>query len=525
MYEVEEIEEHFAPISGADINSISDESDFADDSCDEITSNVDENENELIKWTNYLQLNSDSDEDNDQDYPLTQSATLVQYSSSETSSDNEIIETMTLLCFLKLFTTNITRFGSWNVRSCYRVIKRELIVRQLKRYQIEVATLAETNIPNSGIYVVNEYTSIYSGAPEKERTRATHGAAVCLGPKASRASRNSGSIWRSVNSRIVAVCIKSQPIPITVIAVYAPVNPSNGLKVDIEACDEFYKALQSTIDNTNKDNIILIMSDFNARVGVEQASSAQSVIGKHAVDKQNKNGRRLVDFCLFNGFVITNTFFPHKPAHQTTWMHPKTKQWHMLDYILVYRKFRNSIQDVRAHRGATGGIGTDHHLLRAKVRIHLKCHKKTTETGRLKLDYEKLNNEKLVAEFQTELLKHRNNTQENNRDLFVNEKFTQFADYIREHSKEYFIKDQKYQKNTKEWFTHEIADIVDKKAKAYVQWQHHRGKIDENKYRNQYRMLVKTVKNKVEASQREYWEEISVDIENAVKDHDPATAF
>ncbi|CAF5081306.1 unnamed protein product, partial [Rotaria magnacalcarata] len=98
-------------------------------------------------------------------------------------------------------------------------------------------------------------------------------------------------------------------------------------------------------------------------------------------------------------------------------------------------------------------------------------------------------------------------------------------DYIREHSKEYFIKDQKYQKNTKEWFTHEIADIVDKKAKAYVQWQHHRGKIDENKYRNQYRMLVKTVKNKVEARQREYWEEISVDIENAVKDHDPATVF
>ncbi|CAF4547529.1 unnamed protein product, partial [Rotaria magnacalcarata] len=308
-------------------------------------------------------------------------------------------------------TTNITCFGSWNVRSCYRVTKRELIVRQLKRYQIEVAALAETNIPNSGIYVVNEYTFIYSRASEKERTRAAHGAAVCLGPKASRAWRNSGSIWRPVNSRIVAVRIKCQSIPITVIAVYAPVNPSNGL---------------------------------NARVGVEQASSAQSVVGKHAVDKQNQNGRRLADFCLFNGFMITNTFFPHKPVHQTTWMHPKTKKWHMFDYILVNRKFRNSIQDVRAHRGETGGIGADHHLLRAKVRLHLKCRKKTTET------------------------------------------------------------DQKYQKNTKEWFTHEIADIVDKKANAYVQWQHHRGKIGENKYRNQYRMLAKTVK---------------------MKDHDPATAF
>ena len=135
----------------------------------------------------------------------------------------------------------------------------------------------------------------------------------------------------------------------------------------------------------------------------------------------------------------------------------------MLDYVLVNRKFRNSIHDVRAYRGATGGIGTDHHL-RAKVRIHLKCRKKTAETGRLKLDYEKLNNENVVAEFQAELLKHRNSTVEGNKDLSVEEKFTQFTDYVRKHSKEYFAKARKYQKNTKEWFTQEIAEIVDKKS-------------------------------------------------------------
>ena len=91
-------------------------------------------------------------------------------------------------------TTKITRFGSGNVKSCYRVTKRELIVRQLKRYQIEVAALAETNIPDSGIYIVNGYTFIYSGTLEKNQSRAAHGAAVCLGPKASYAWRNSGSI-------------------------------------------------------------------------------------------------------------------------------------------------------------------------------------------------------------------------------------------------------------------------------------------------------------------------------------------
>ena len=66
---------------------------------------------------------------------------------------------------------------------------------------------------------------------------------------------------------------------------------------------------------------------------------------------------------------------------------------------------------------------------------------------------------------------------------------------------------------------------MDKKAKAYVQWRRHCGTIEENKYRNQYRTLAKIVKNKVETRQREYWEELSVDIENTVKNHDPATAF
>ncbi|CAF3953827.1 unnamed protein product [Rotaria sp. Silwood1] len=105
------------------------------------------------------------------------------------------------------------------------------------------------------------------------------------------------------------------------------------------------------------------MGDFNAHLGIEQANTAGGTVSKHAIGKQDQN--------------VTNTFFPHKAVHQDTWMHPKTKQWHMLDYILVNRKFRSSVQDVLVHRGATGGIGTVHHLLRAKVRLHWKCRRKT----------------------------------------------------------------------------------------------------------------------------------------------------
>ena len=131
----------------------------------------------------------------------------------------------------------------------------------------------------------------------------------------------------------------------------------------------------------------------------------------------------------------------------------------------------------------------------------------------------------MLAEFQVQLAKHREKTKQDDNILSVHEKFRNFANYIRKLGNDCSEKGQGYQNSTEEWFTPEIKDIVDKKAKAYVQWQQHRDTHVENKHRNHYRTLAKLVKNKVEARQREYWEERSVDIENAVKDHDPTTAF
>ena len=81
-------DEHLAPILGVNNDAMTDESDL-DDSCVEITSLVDENESELIEWTTYLQLNSTSDDDSGERFTSTRSASLVQYSPSEDSSDNE----------------------------------------------------------------------------------------------------------------------------------------------------------------------------------------------------------------------------------------------------------------------------------------------------------------------------------------------------------------------------------------------------------------------------------------------------
>ena len=166
-----------------------------------------------------------------------------------------------------------------------------------------------------------------------------------------------------------------------------------------------------------------------------------------------------------NNLIISNTFFQHKRAHQATWMHPTNKKWHIFDYTLVNRKFRSSVEDVRVHRMAAGTIGTDHHLLRTKLKFHLKIRKKASKQHHAHLDQRKLKNEHLVKVFQAEL-KNRS-TASGSDNMTINQKYANFVDYVNKTSNEIFTHDNS-DKKRKEWVTNEIMEIVDKKAKAFL---------------------------------------------------------
>ncbi|CAF1348390.1 unnamed protein product, partial [Didymodactylos carnosus] len=225
----------------------------------------------------------------------------------------------------RVMTRKITFFGAWNVRSCFRQPKRQLIIQQLKQYKIQIGVLCETGMYDSGVSELADHTIIHSGLPSDEKTKRAHGMAVCLDQSAAKVWKASGSAWEAVSSRILTVRLGCKPINITVIAVYAPVNPANGQKSEVEASEDFYKCLQETIDKVQKQDMVLVMGDFNARLGQQQNLTAGEVVGRHTV-VENLNGELLVDFCSINNMVVTNTFFEHKPVHQTSWMHPGTKE-------------------------------------------------------------------------------------------------------------------------------------------------------------------------------------------------------
>ena len=413
-----------------------------------------------------------------------------------------------------------TFFGGWNVRSYFRQAKKKLILKQLKQHRIQVAAFNETGMYDSGTSTIGEYTIIYSGRSSSDKTRSAHGVAICLNKQATTAWKNLGATWEAINERIVMVRLVGKPIHVTIIGVYAPTNPTtqNGI---VSKTEPFYMDLQATIDKVPKGDMLLIIGDVNARVGTDQHLTSGNVVGPYAVDEINENGKHLVDFCSINNLIICNTFFQHKSVYQMSWMHPGSKKWHMIDYTLVNKQFRSSVEDVRVHRTAAGaiGIGTDHHLLRIKLKFHLRSRRKVNVAQPPRIDRKKLKNEQLQPAFQAELSRRPSQTKSSIDN--IDHKYNVF---VGQTSTTLFQQDTNIKKR-KEWLTDEIMDIVNKKSKAFLEWQNLRGTSLESKYRNNYCLYRNLAKRKIEARQVEYWDELSLEIENAIKQHDSTTAY
>ena len=89
---------------------------------------------------------------------------------------------------------------------------------------------------------------------------------------------------------------------------------------------------------------------------------------------RNERGQMLVDICIENRLVIGNSFFKHHPRRLFTWISPDGKTKNQIDYILVKKRWKSSIQKTKTYPGAD--CGTDHGLLVSTIKIKLRKIKK-----------------------------------------------------------------------------------------------------------------------------------------------------
>ena len=148
----------------------------------------------------------------------------------------------------------------------------------------------------------------------------------------------------------------------TLISVYVPTLASS--QDDI---DRFYADLSSVIQKIDRNDKLIILGNFNARVG--QDFDTWSCLGRHGTGKCNGNGQLLLQFCQEFGLMITNTCFRQKDKFKITWKHPRSRHWHILDYVIVRRRNIRDVLSVRCMRSAE--CWTDHRLMRATMSLYV----------------------------------------------------------------------------------------------------------------------------------------------------------
>ena len=237
------------------------------------------------------------------------------------------------------------KLASWNVRTLSDVTtsKRQaperrtaLVAAELGRLDIDLACLSECRIPEEGEFIDGSYTFLHYGKSKDQPKQ--EGVAIVL----KTTLRSSVVSWKGINSRIMRMQIKlAKSCHATVIRIYAPT-----FKRPIEERTAFYDQLSDVLASVPRNDRLFLLGDFNARVG-SNCETWSDIIGQHGLGQENDQGIMLLELCARFGLTITNTIFSHQDIHKGTWMHPRSKRWHMIDYVIVRQHYKADLTDAR----------------------------------------------------------------------------------------------------------------------------------------------------------------------------------
>ena len=257
--------------------------------------------------------------------------------------------------------------ASWNVRTLLDTKRSAgrptaIVSRELGRYNIDIAALSETRILGDSIIPEDAggYTFFLKGNPLDGKCY--HGVGFAIRTKL--VTCLEGKYPTGINERLMTMSLPLDDCTLSIISAYAPTLASSD-----ESKEEFYGKLSEAIKSVPSSHKLLVMGDFNARVG-RDFDSWENVIGKNGVGNENSNGTLLLSMCSQLELIITNTIFQQANRHKTTWMHPRTKQWHMLDYVITRQR---DVRDVLHTRAMCGSCTwSDHRLVKCKLALRAK---------------------------------------------------------------------------------------------------------------------------------------------------------
>ena len=152
----------------------------------------------------------------------------------------------------------------------------------------------------------------------------------------------------------------------TIIQDYAPTSDYDDSEVE-----DFYGQLQEVIEEMPEKDNLIVLGDWNAKVGKDAQNNWQDTCGPFCNAETNERGHKHLEF---------------------------GKHHNQIDYILVKRRFHTGVNIARTRSFPGADIGSDHDLLMKIFHIRLKRISKPKPT-RIKFDIEKLKDPDVAEAF------------------------------------------------------------------------------------------------------------------------------
>lgn len=407
-----------------------------------------------------------------------------------------------------LLPKTVSRIGNWNVRTLYETGKSAQVAREMDRYNIDVLGLSEVRWNTSGdTTLASGHTLLYSGAPNQNDIH-RNGVGLML----TRTARRCLLEWEPISERIITARFNSKFQKVSIVQCYAPTNAA-----EEEDKLAFYEQLDSTLQKMPKRDILLVMGDFNAKVGSDNIGREQ-IMGKEGIGKINENGELFVDFCQQNDLVIGGTVFPHRTIHKTTWTSPDLATRNQIDHMTISRRWRRTLMDVRAYRGAD--VGSDHALIIGKLKIKIAKVKKTGTQRHQRFDTNNLQSLPERRAFAVGLfIKHQAIADDDgsleSKWEHVKKSFTSTCEELLGYRKRHY----------KSWLSKDSISKIEERRKIKENINNAKTRSQKKDIQIAYRLKDKEVKKSAKKDKRDYVDKLAIDAEKAAQTNNMRTVY
>lgn len=214
-----------------------------------------------------------------------------------------------LKCGIRSKTTSF-RIGTWNVKTMAQPGKIENTIQEMKRMNTEIMGISEMRWPGEGCEDIDDYCVWYSGRADGKHE---HGVGMIV----KKGIANCVTHFRPISERIMMLQLNATPTKLNIIQVYYPTTDYDDREVE-----RVYEEIKRLMETIPKEEVLIIMGDFNARVG---KGVVGELIGQCGLGERNERGEIMTDFVQENDLVVTNTFFQLPPRRLYTWKSPDQK--------------------------------------------------------------------------------------------------------------------------------------------------------------------------------------------------------